>query len=214
MTAMTPYEAQYYELNRRVYPKLAPVYDFVALPIRKLRRRVVALAGIEARSRVLDVATGTGAQARAFAAVAREVVGIDLSAAMLRVASRKHRLPNLQLERADATALPFADGSFDAACISFALHEMPPSVRERVLREMTRVTKRGGTLVVVDYALPRSAVARTIVVRAVRLYERDSYAEFVRSDLPALLRNVGIEPRADQPALGGLARVIVGAVAP
>ena len=91
--------------------------------------------------------------------VADAVIGIDLSEAMLRVARRKNGLPNVTFQRADATALPFEDANFDAACVSFALHEMPATIRERVVREMARVTKVGGTVVVVDYALPRNRAA-------------------------------------------------------
>jgi ubiquinone/menaquinone biosynthesis C-methylase UbiE len=108
--------------------------------------------------------------------------------------------------------LPFADAAFDAATISFAAHEMPESVRERALREMARVTRHGGRVAVVDYGFPRNAVARWIVFHVVKLYERDHYAEFVYSDLPALLRRCRIQPTIDRPMLGGIARVVIGSV--
>ena len=207
---MSEEERAYYALNQRVWPRFAPFYDLVTVPLRGLRHEVVRAAGIGPASRVLDVATGTGSQASAFAEVAREVVAIDLSPAMLAVARRKRHRPNVKYVQGDASALPFADGEFDASCVSFALHEMPASIREAVLAEMVRVTAPGGTLVVVDYGLPRNAVASFLVRHAVGLYERDHYADFLRSDVRGLLEHAGVLLREDRRALAGIARVLVG----
>ncbi len=203
-------ERAYYALNRRVYPKLAPFYDLVVWPIARVRRRVVRMVGADSSSRVLDVATGTGKQARAFAAVAREVIGIDISEPMLRVARHKNHRPNLSFHEADATDLPFGSGEFDIACISFALHEMPQSVRARVLREIARVTRPGGRIVAVDYALPRNRVAGAMVFHLVKLYERDHYAEFVQSDLATMVTGAGIAVRDLRRALLGAAHIVIG----
>lgn len=206
----TEEEQAYYLLNRRVYAVFAHVYDAVVFPIRRLRREVAETVDLRPGSRLLDVATGTGAQAFAFAEKAREVVGIDLSEAMLRVARRKNRFPNVTFQRADATHLPFQDESFDAACVSFALHEMPSSIRELVIREMARVTKPGGSVTVVDYGLPRHPIARSLAYRVVKLYERDHYASFVRSDVGALLESAGIDVWQERSALAGVARILIG----
>lgn len=168
------------------------------------------MVGLGPGSRILDVATGTGAQAFAFADKAGEVVGIDLSEAMLRIARRKNRFPNVTFQQADAAELPFDDGAFDASGVSFALHEMPISIRERVIREMARVTKPGGSVTVVDYGLPQNRVASSLVFHIVKLYERDHYANFVRSDLGALLQSAGIEPSEHRSALRGLAKIVTG----
>jgi demethylmenaquinone methyltransferase/2-methoxy-6-polyprenyl-1,4-benzoquinol methylase len=205
-------ERAYYDLNEKVYPAFAPFYDLVALPITRLRRQVVDLVGAVDGLKVLDVATGTGSQALAFAARGAEVVGIDISEAMLRVAQRKNHFATLAFRRADATKLPFSTAAFDVSVMSFAAHEMPESVRERALREMARVTRRDGKVVVVDYGLPRNPAGRWLVFHVVKLYERDHYAEFTHSDLPALLRRCGIEPIVDLLALSGIARIVVGSV--
>lgn len=188
----TQEEREYYSLNKKVYSKFAPFYDAVVFPIKKLRREVVAVSHLPPRAKVLDVATGTGAQARAFAWVAAEVVGVDISESMLRVARRKNRFKNLKFKRADATALPFRDASFDLSSISFALHEMPKSIRERTVAEMARVTKPGGTIIVVDYATPRGLL-RNVLYHVVKLYERDHYVDFIQSDLRTLLQGAGIQ---------------------
>src|SRR5690349_16782349 len=79
----------YYARSRAVYAWFAPYYDAITRPLRRLRRQVVETAGVPPGARIVDVATGNGAQALAFAKSAAEVVGIDLSEAMLAVARRK-----------------------------------------------------------------------------------------------------------------------------
>src|SRR5512134_962870 len=150
----TDEEREYYSFSRRVYAVFAHVYDAVVFPFRKLRHEVASRVDLPPGARLLDVATGTGQQAFAFAEKAREVVGIDLSEEMLRIARRKNRFSSVSFQQADAAELPFEDDSFDASCVSFALHEMPSSVRKRVLREMARVTRPGGSIAVIDYGLP------------------------------------------------------------
>lgn len=206
----TQEERDYYALSRRVYAIFAHVYDAVVFPFRRLRHEVANMVDLSAGSRLLDVATGTGQQAFAFAEKAREVVGIDLSEAMLRIARRKNRCPNVTFQQADAADLPFEDESFDAACVSFALHEMPMSIRERVVREMARVTKPGGSVTVVDYALPRNHVASSLAYHIIKLYERDHYATFVKSDVAALLKREGVELTDQRSALLGMAQIKTG----
>lgn len=196
-------------MQRRVWAFFAPFYDAVVfLPLRRLRSEVARNVELPPAARLLDVATGTGAQAFAFAHKAREVVGIDMSEAMLRIARRKNRFPNVTFQQADAADLPFEDGSFDASCVSFALHEMPASVRERVLHEMARVTRPGGPITIVDYGLPRGRVASSLAFHIIKLYEGHQYATFVKSHWRALLESARLEVLGERRALHGLARVL------
>lgn len=206
----TPEEHDYYGLNKKVYDVFAPYYDILVRPISGMRRKIARVVCLEPGARVLDVATGTGAQAFAFAERAGEVVGVDLNDAMLRIARHHNRFPNVTFLWADATRLPFSDRSFDIASISFALHEMPGSVRSRVLHEMARVTKPGGSVVVVDYALPQHRLLRASALRVVKLYERDHYAEFVRLDLCRLLEAEGIRVRWRAPLFAGVVTAVEG----
>lgn len=109
-----------------------------------------------------------------------------------------------------ALSSPFADASFDLACICFALPELPSSVRESVVREMMRVLRSGGTFAAVDYAHPRNPIAAQLVFQCMRLYERDQYVEFIRSDLLALLRWAGVRVEEDRAALPRVARIVRG----
>jgi demethylmenaquinone methyltransferase/2-methoxy-6-polyprenyl-1,4-benzoquinol methylase len=138
---LTDEEKEYYLLVRKAFAILAPFYDIIAAPFSGVRGRVVNFTNAQKGSKILDVATGTGQQAFAFAKKGYEVVGIDLSEAMLNVAKKKNKYKYTKFEVADATNLPFGDNSFDVSSIAFALHDMPLSIRKRVLKEMVRVTK-------------------------------------------------------------------------
>jgi demethylmenaquinone methyltransferase/2-methoxy-6-polyprenyl-1,4-benzoquinol methylase len=209
LLSSTDEERRYYALNQRVYRVFAWFYDLVASPLRNVRHRVAGMIGIDAHTRVLDVATGTGSQARAFAERAGEVVGLDLSEAMLRVARDRNRASNLTFVQGDATQLPFGDASFDVASISLALHEMPMSIRQRVLAEVVRVVRPGGAIVVIEYARPPGALGDAFY-RVVKTFEPDQYVDFMRSDLHALLRGAGIEVRDERTALFSAIRIVLG----
>jgi len=203
-------EREYYSLVKKVFDILAPFYDIVTAPLSRLRGRVVDFAGAEKGSRILDVATGTGKQAFAFAEKGYDVTGIDLSEAMLKVANKKNRYKNVNFQVADATNLPFEDNSFDVSSVSFALHDMPLTIREKALKEIVRVTSPSGTIVIVDYALPKNRIGRFFIYHFVRLYEREYYSRFIKSDVEALLRKSGIEIKEELRVLLGAGRILKG----
>lgn len=203
-------EEKYYSLTDTVFKALAPYYDIIATPLFRARDTVVDFANASSGSRVLDVATGTGGQALAFAKRGNETIGVDLSAAMLSIARRKNRYANASFELADATHLRFEENYFDVSTISFALHDMPITIREKVLKEVVRVTKPEGTIVVVDYALPKNRIGSFLIYRMVSLYEGEYYRTFIKSDLEALLRRTGIYIQAMRPILFGAGRILKG----
>lgn len=203
-------ERSYYALVKKVFAQLAPFYDFVTFPISYVRDLVVDFASIKSGWEVLDVATGTGAQALAFAKRGYEVIGIDLSEEMLQVAQRKNRYSNAKFEAGDATCLRVWADEFDIVCVSFALHDMPLAIREKVLKEMVRVVKPCGTIVIVDYALPGNKIGRSLIYHLVKLYEGDSYLEFIHSDFRALLAKTGIIVTGERSVLLGAGRIWKG----
>lgn len=203
-------EKEYYALIKRAFDILAPFYDIVTIPLLRVRGKVVDFTNAGDGSKILDVCTGTGKQAFAFAKKCYEVIGIDLSEAMLRVANKKNKFGNVKFEVADATNMRFENNSFDVSCVSFALHDMPLTIREKALQEIVRVTKRNGMIVIIDYALPENKIGRFLIYRFVSLYEGEYYSKFIKSDLEALLRKTGIEIKEELPILHGAGRILKG----
>ncbi|MCX6502702.1 MAG: demethylmenaquinone methyltransferase [Microbacterium sp.] len=103
--------------------------------------------------RILDLAAGTGASSVALAHSGAEIVAADFSPGMIAEGAKRHGdIPNLTFRQADATALPFEDDEFDTVTISFGLRNV--SDPQQALREMLRVTKPGGRLVVCEFSHP------------------------------------------------------------
>jgi ubiquinone/menaquinone biosynthesis C-methylase UbiE len=207
---LTDEEKKYYLLVRKAFAVLAPFYDVVAIPFSSVRGRLVNFTKAKRGSKILDVATGTGQQAFAFAKKGYEVIGIDISEAMLSVAKKKNKYKNVKFEVADATNLRFEDNSFDVSTISFALHDMPLSIREKVLREMVRVTKPQGIIVIADYNLPENKISKFLIYHFVALYEAEYYKTFIKSDLELLLHKNRIKITDKDTVMLGVGRVLKG----
>lgn len=207
---ITDEEKNYYSVQKKFWAFLAPFYDIAVAPISRIRERVVSFTNAPEKAKILDVATGTGKQAFAFARRGYDVIGVDLSEAMLKVATRKNRYGNLKLKVADATNLPFGNRSFDVACVSFALHEMPLTVREKVLGEMVRVTKAKGTIIIIDFALPDNKIGRFFIYHLVKSFEGEHYVKFMKSDLKASIEQAGIAIDGELRILLGGGRIIKG----
>jgi demethylmenaquinone methyltransferase/2-methoxy-6-polyprenyl-1,4-benzoquinol methylase len=120
-------------------------------------RKVVAKA-VSAKSgqSVLDLAAGTGSSSVAFAAPGVRVVAGDFSQGMLAVGRKRH--PEIEFVFADATALPFEKSEFDAVTISFGLRNVVDT--SKALKEMLRVTKPGGKLVICEFSQVSNAFIR------------------------------------------------------
>jgi demethylmenaquinone methyltransferase / 2-methoxy-6-polyprenyl-1,4-benzoquinol methylase len=150
------------EQVREMFASIARRYDaaneVLSLGVhRGWRRAAVRLSGVVPGDRVLDCATGTGDLALAFKRAVGptgEVVGTDFCAEMLETAPAKARRAGLEVrfEVADALALPYADRSFDVASIAFGIRNVDDPVR--CLREMARVVRRGGRVVVLEFGQP------------------------------------------------------------
>ncbi|WP_374679345.1 MULTISPECIES: bifunctional demethylmenaquinone methyltransferase/2-methoxy-6-polyprenyl-1,4-benzoquinol methylase UbiE [Microbacterium] len=143
-----------------MFDEVAPAYDrtntALSLGNDKLWR-VATTRAVAPRpgQRILDLAAGTGASSVALAASGAEVVAADFSPGMIAEGRRRHgAVPNLSFVEADATALPFADDTFDAVTISFGLRNVADP--QKALAEMLRVTAPGGRIVVCEFSHPRS----------------------------------------------------------
>jgi ubiquinone/menaquinone biosynthesis C-methylase UbiE len=148
---------------------------------------------VEPGLRILDAGCGAGNLSLRLAQQAREVVGVDHSAAMLAQAearSQRAGLTNLRLIEADlASGLgDQADGSFDLAVMVMVLHEMPHPTRTAVLRELTRLARRA---LLVDFVVPQpwnlaGLRNRTIEVLAGATHHRAFRDYCARGGLPSI----------------------------
>ncbi len=110
-----------------------------------------SLAGVKPSHRVLDIACGPGFVALEFARHACEVVGVDLTAEMLKKArdlARRAGLKNVTFRRADVNHLPFSDANFDVVVTRASFHHFPHP--DRVLKEMVRVLEKKGRILISD----------------------------------------------------------------
>lgn len=118
--------------------------------VRVWREAVTVAIGAAPGVRVLDLAAGTGTSAAAYAARGADVVACDFSQGMLKEGKRRH--PEITFVAGDAMELPFADDEFDVATVSYGLRNVQDP--DKALREMLRVTKPGGRLVIAEFSRP------------------------------------------------------------
>jgi len=117
----------------------------------RIWRRETRLAlGLKPGERVLDLGAGTGVSTEELAKSGAQAVGLDLSIGMLQAGHAKR--PAVPLIAGDALALPFADETFDAITISFALRNIVDT--DAALREMARVSNPCGRLVICEFSHP------------------------------------------------------------
>jgi ubiquinone/menaquinone biosynthesis C-methylase UbiE len=121
--------------------------------VREQLRAFVAPRGDE---RALDVGTGAGTLALALAPLVREVVGVDIVAALLDHA-RAHAPANVSFVEGDATKLPFEAGAFDLVCTRRTLHHIAHP--EYAISELARVASPGGLVFVDDQIAPADPLA-------------------------------------------------------
>ena len=148
----------------RQYQRIAPFYDLLELPFeygryRRLRRLVFdGLSG-----RILDAGVGTGRNVE-FYPQGAEVVGIDISPAMLARAARRLKQSSaaIELREMDVSRLDFPAGSFDIAVATFLFCVLPEELQRPALRELGRVVRTDGSIRLLDYVRPQRPLRRAI----------------------------------------------------
>lgn len=125
------------------------------------RRATVAALDLEPGARVLDLAAGTGTSTAALVAAGFDAVACDFSLGMM--SEGRRRQADVPFVGGDAEHLPFADGSFDGAVISFGLRNVHDP--RRGIAEMARVVRPGGVVVICEFSSPTSPAFRSVYRR-------------------------------------------------
>lgn len=151
------------------YQRIAWAYDLLDFPFEYRRYRKIRPQMFRGLSgRILDAGVGTGRNFPFYPSDS-QVVGIDLSPAMLARAER--RLPKaatrVELRQMDVTRLDFPDRSFDAAVATFLFCTLPEDLQVAGMRELGRVVKPGGMIRCLEYTRPSAGLRRVMT----RLWE-------------------------------------------
>ena len=150
--------------NLERYQRIARLYDVLDFPFEHGRYRhirPVLFRGLSGR--ILDAGVGTGRNIPCYPDRA-EMVGIDISPAMLARAERRRAAvgAKVELHQMDVTKLAFEAGSFDGAVATFLFCVLPEDVQEPALLELARVVKKGGPIRLLEYVRPQGRVHRAI----------------------------------------------------
>jgi demethylmenaquinone methyltransferase/2-methoxy-6-polyprenyl-1,4-benzoquinol methylase len=152
------------ETSWKMFDAISPTYDRINAILslgmdRRWRRRLASYLPSRSNLDLLDLASGTASQLVALfenKAPIRSAIGIDLSSEMLKIGKQKIQekpyCNRVQFQVADATRLPFAEKSFDAATFSFGIRNVPDPILS--LKEIHRVLKPGGRCLILEFSLP------------------------------------------------------------
>jgi len=181
------------DLVEGVYGRLAGVYDLVyGAVLHPGRLRALERMALQPGERILEVGVGTGINATLYPPGCA-VVGIDLSPAMLDKARQRcarHGVRHVRLLVMDAAAMTFPDQSFDVVYAPYLVSVVPDPVK--VTREMQRVCRRGGRLVILNHFRSEGRVMAALE-QAISPLTR--YVGFKADlDLPGFLAQAGLAP--------------------
>jgi demethylmenaquinone methyltransferase/2-methoxy-6-polyprenyl-1,4-benzoquinol methylase len=216
----------------RMFDRIAPTYDVLNRLLSgrsdvRWRRRAVDLLALTGKESVLDACTGTGDLALALLdGGAAEVVGTDFAPEMVRRAEAKAR-GRARFLVADTTRLPFGDGSFDAATVAFGVRNLEDL--DGGLRDLVRVLRPGGRLLVLEFSVPANPLFRAaylvyfmivlpLIGNLVSGGADNAYAYLPRSvmafpspaDLARRMERAGLADVTVQRLTGGIACIHVG----
>lgn len=187
--------------NRTRYRLYAPIYDAVAKPLARGRRRAIERLALEPGDRVLCLGCGTGADLD-YVPAGVAVTAVDITPSMVeRTRARAETLPlDVEATVGDAQALEFSDGAFDAVTLHLVLSVVPDP--RAVVAETERVMAPDGRVSIYDKFV-RADETPSLLRRAVNPLARILFSDTTRS-LEPLFADTDLEIRDREPFLGGL----------
>ena len=179
-------------IRRTYYNVFSHLYDgFVTLHARRdagdTRNFLVEMACLEEKPNpsILDICCGTGAVIEAFAATFPKstIVGYDFSHGMLLKAREKSPGRLIALIEGDAAILPFMDESYDVITCSHALYELKGPARQDALKEMKRVIRTDGIVLIMEHEIPHHPLVKLLFnIRMLAMGSADAH-EFVKAGI-------------------------------
>lgn len=183
-----------------IYKIIASVYDLLEIiyfrNYEKSPRKAV-LDTISGNEKILDLCTGTATNAMAIAKKKphTQIVGVDLSSNMLKVAKNKiekAKVQNVRLYQMDATKLKFKSKCFDKILLSLILHELDEELATKIINEAKRVLKNDGEIIITEWEPSKQPLKRLLFL-PVQCLEPKTYGEFVKKDLESYFMKFGLK---------------------
>ena len=183
----------FYKLISGVYDLLDVIYfkNYANSP------RKAVIEAISKNDKILDLCTGTETNAINIAKAnpSAEIIGVDLSENMLKVAREKADkadTKNIKLYKMDATKLDFKLNSFDKISLSLILHEMNDELRSKILNEAKRVLKKDGKIIITEWERS-TKLSKRLLFMPIHLLEPKPYREFLKKDLYSYFAKYGLK---------------------
>jgi demethylmenaquinone methyltransferase/2-methoxy-6-polyprenyl-1,4-benzoquinol methylase len=172
----------------------------------KFRRLFLRDLTITPEMKVLDLCCGSGQATEILVQYSQHVTGLDASP--FAIARAKHNVPQAEYVVAFAEAMPFPDGQFDLVITSTALHEMESKQLRQILKEVQRVLKPGGCFVPIDFHTPSNWLFWPPLALFLWLFETETAWQLLKTDLNALLAEVGLSVCHSHFYAGGSLQII------
>lgn len=172
------------------------------------RFRQLALQGLTINSdtKILDLCCGSGQTTQFLVKYSQNVIGLDASPLSLKRA--QNNVPSASYVEAFAEDMPFANHEFDVVHTSAALHEMQTQQLRQIIHEVYRILKPGGIFTLVDFHSPTNPIFWPGVSLFLLLFETETAWQLLKTDLPALLAEIGFSVSKPTLYAGGSLQVI------
>jgi len=179
---------------------LTPLYDFFSSLVgygKRLHRRVLDIAALSGRERILDVGSGTASllieAKKRFPAVTG--TGVDPDERILGIARKKFARLGVEMTliQGSARELPFRDASFDVVISTLVFHHLSGDEKRRALDEIYRVLTKNGRFVLADFGKPQSFVSY-VLLRVLSIFDgQENMRSNLAGELPIFLKKAGFQ---------------------